>query len=280
MAFRALNGFFGGVALGLGSATVCDLFFSHERGFCMGIYTISLITGAHIAPIVGGFIEKSLTWRWCFYVPAIITAATLPLFILTVPETLYPHTELEQEYRPFKSWMHNMTMRGKIHPVRKLRPVDFVRPLQMLMYPSILLPTVYYMVSFGWGSILFVITAAKLFAEAYHYKPYQTGVLLGIPLTIGSLLGELISGGFSDWISNRRALARKGVRRPEDRLFALPPAIILLPLGIIIEGVALEHETHWSGTAMGIAIASFGLQIATTVIYTYTNEVSFSPISA
>lgn len=63
MAFRALNGFFGGVPLGLGSATVCDMYFEHERGRYLGIYTLSLITGGHLAPVIGGYIERDLQWR-------------------------------------------------------------------------------------------------------------------------------------------------------------------------------------------------------------------------
>lgn len=274
IAFRALNGFFGGVALGLGSATVTDLFFEHQRGFYMGIYTLSLITGGHIAPIAGGYIVKNtLTWHWCFYIPAIITAFMLPLFILTVPETLYSHSA-ERVQRPYGSWMENMTMRGRAHSTRSLKLIDFFRPIQMLMYPSVLLPTLYYSVSFGYGSILFIITSANIFLKVYKYKPYQTGVLLGVPLTVGSVVGELVAGGLSDWISEKRALARSGVRKPEDRLLALFPAIVLLPLGIIIEGVCLTHKLHATGTGFGIAIASLGLQIATTVVYTYTAEVS------
>ena len=166
-----------------------------------------------------------------------------------------------------------MTMKSSLQPHRQLRITDFFRPLQMLWYPSISLPTLYYAVSFGWGSILFIISSANIFAKTYHFKPYQTGVLLGTPLTVGSLLREMLSGAFSDWICSRRALARGGARKPEDRLFALGPAIILLPLGLIIEGVCIERKTHWSGVGLGIAIASFGLQIASTVVYTYTNEV-------
>ena len=99
-------------------------------------------------------------------------------------------------------------------------------------------------------------------------------MLLGVPLTVGSVVGELVAGGLSDWISEKRALARSGMRKPEDRLLALFPAIVLLPLGIIIEGVCLTHKLHATGTGFGIAIASLGLQIATTVVYTYTAEVS------
>ena len=245
----------------------------------MGIYTLSLITGGHIAPIAGGYIVKNtLTWNWCFYIPAIITAFMLPLFIFTVPETLYSHSA-ERVQRPYVSWMENMTMRGKAHSSRSLKFIDFFRPIQMLMYPSVLLPTLYYAVSFGFGSILFIITSANIFLKVYKYKPYQTGVLLGVPLTVGSVIGELVAGGLSDWISEKRALARNGVRKPEDRLLALFPAIVLLPLGIIIEGVCLTHKSPPIGTGFGIAIASFGLQIATTVVYTYTAEVSPIPSS-
>ena len=247
----------------------------------MGIYTLSLITGGHIAPIAGGYIVKNtLTWNWCFYIPAIITAFMLPLFIFTVPETLYSHSA-ERVQRPYGSWMENMTMlRSRAHSSRSLKFIDFFRPIQMLMYPSVLLPMLYYAVSFGFGSILFIITSANIFLKVYKYKPYQTGVLLGVPLTVGSVIGELVAGGLSDWISEKRALARKGVRKPEDRLLALFPAIVLLPLGIIIEGVCLTHKSPPIGTGFGIAIASFGLQIATTVVYTYTAEVSPIPFSS
>jgi MFS family permease len=273
LTFRALNGFFGGVPLGLGSATVCDLFFTHERGFYMGIYTVSLISGGHIAPIIGGYIEKNLTWHWCFYVPAVVSSFLLILFILTVPETLFSRSS-EALARPSRSWTQNMTFRGgRAHPTRKLHLIDFLRPLRLLMYPDVLFPAAYYAVSFAYGSILFIISSAALFKEAYHFQPQQTGLLLGIPLTLGSLLGESVSGGLSDWISNRRAMRRGGERIPEDRLLAICPASVLTPLGIIIEGVCIQHKTHWIGVAMGIAIASFGLQIATTVIYTYTAEV-------
>ena len=241
----------------------------------MGIYTLSLITGGHIAPIAGGYIVKNtLTWNWCFYIPAIITAFMLPLFIFTVPETLYSHSA-ERVQRPYGSWIENMSMlRSRAHSSRSLKFIDFVRPIQMLMYPSVLLPMLYYAVSFGFGSILFIITSANIFLKVYKYKPYQTGVLLGVPLTVGSIIGELVAGGLSDWISEKRALSRNGVRKPEDRLLALFPAIVLLPLGIIIEGACLTHKSPPIGTGFGIAIASFGLQIATTVVYTYTAEVS------
>ncbi|KAK4062886.1 hypothetical protein Trihar35433_8681 [Trichoderma harzianum] len=271
IALRCLNGFFGCVPLGLGSATVCDMYFAHERGLYMGVYTISFLTGGHIAPLIGGYIEKNLSWHWCFYVPAIITGGVLVIFIFTVPETLYSRTPAALA-RPSQSWRSNMLMKRRAHPTRKVRLIDFFRPFQMMMYPSVTIPTWCYSLCFAYGSILFIITSANLFGKIYHFQPQQTGLLLGIPITVGSLIGELFAGGVSDWISERRALKRGGERCPEDRLLGIIPAAFLVPLGIIIEGVCLQNKTHWIGVAFGIAIASFGLQVITTGVYTYTAE--------
>lgn len=244
LALRSFNGIGAGAPGGLGSATVCDLFFQHERGLYMGIFTVSLISGGHIAPVIGGFIEKNLEWNWCFYVPSIIGGAFLVTIIFCLPETLYPRSP-EALAMPQGTWRQNMLLQGEVHPNRKLKMVDFIRPLQMLKYPSVLFPALYYSVSFGYGSILFILTGANLFGAHFHFKPYQTGLLLGLPLTIGSLLGELVSGGFSDWVRFKRARATESDGKPEDRLLAILPALILIPGGIIVEGVCLEHQSQY-----------------------------------
>ncbi|KAI9687456.1 MAG: hypothetical protein M1822_002066 [Bathelium mastoideum] len=271
LGMRALSGLLGTAALGLGPATVCDLFFEHERGRYMGIYTLSFITGGHIAPIIGGYIEKGLTWRWCFYIPAIIAAGLLVVFVMTVPETLYSRTHGRPEGSQQGSVQKMLLMR-RAPTSSKLRLVDFVRPFHMLLYPSVAIPTIYYATSFGYGTILFILTSTNIFSQLYHLQPYQVGVLLGVPLTVGSVLGEFCAGYLCDWVSERRAIHRGGKRRPEDRFLAIYPGVVLLPLGVIIEGVCVTHRTHWIGPAMGVAIASFGLQVVTTVIYAYVAD--------
>jgi MFS family permease len=49
---RAINGFGPSAALGLGAGTVVDIFFTHQRGKAMGLFTLMLTNGAHLAPIV------------------------------------------------------------------------------------------------------------------------------------------------------------------------------------------------------------------------------------
>jgi hypothetical protein len=166
-------------------------------------------------------------------------------------------------------------MKGRTHPTRRLGFIDFLRPFQMIQYPSVVIPMMYYAVYFAYGTILYIVTSANLFKRTYHFDSRQTGMLLGLPLTIGGILGKLIAGGFSDWIAARRAVA-KGVRSREDRLVALLPGAFLLPAGAIIEGVCLTRKTHYMGAGMGITISTFGLQVITTVVFTCCTEVSYS----
>ncbi len=180
---------------------------------------------------------------------------------------------------PYKerSYLDLLTFKNS-HITRRLQKRDFTRPFEMLRYIAIVVPGIYYMTCFGYGTVLFALTGSKLFTEFYEFKTWQTGLLLSIPLTIGCLIGEFSAGWVTDWAANRYAKAHGGFRLPEARLNVLWGAL-LVPIGVIIEGVCLSHSetVGWIGSAMGMAIAGLGLQIATTVLYAYTTDVSLPP---
>jgi MFS family permease len=66
---RVFNGIGAGSNVAIGGATICDLYFMHERGLYMGIYTFFLTNGPHLAPLIGGYIAQNLGWRQCFNIP-------------------------------------------------------------------------------------------------------------------------------------------------------------------------------------------------------------------
>ncbi|KAK4898423.1 hypothetical protein LTR27_004019 [Elasticomyces elasticus] len=197
MATRAFVGIFAGSPATIGPATICDMYFMHERGFYMGVW------------------------------------ATLP--------------------------------------TRKIKISDFWRPLYMAKYLTVLLPALYYMTCFGYGSVLFAATGSQLFAKTYHFELYQTGLLLSIPLLVGCFIGECSTGWFIDWLVSRYAKHHGGERRPEARLDGLWLGL-LVPIGVIIQGACLYHHKSWVGTAFGMGLANLGLQAATTVTYAYTTD--------
>jgi MFS family permease len=270
---RSLNGFFAAVPIGLGSVVVCDLFFQHERGLYMGIHMAFQITGGHLGPTLGGYIHKTIGWRWIFYIPAIMAGILMFVVAFSIPETLYARG-VESLTRPHMSEYQREFLRKRRENGRKLNVTVFMRPFKMMRYPSIVLPSLYYSVVSGYANIFFIISAPFLFHFFYKFRSWQTGLLLGVPLTFGSWIGEFGAGGFSDFVTERRAIRRGGKRIPEDRLYAMIPGVFLSPLGLIIMALCLQHRTHWVGPGLGIGIASAGFQIIMTVTYAYTSEVS------
>jgi MFS family permease len=50
----------------LPSATIAEIFFLHERAYRIGIYTLLLLGGKNLVPLVSAVIINSLGWRWAF----------------------------------------------------------------------------------------------------------------------------------------------------------------------------------------------------------------------
>ena len=249
------------------------MYFMHERGKYMGIYVVFVSNGAHLAAIIGGYIALDIGFRWCFWVPAIILSVSWLINVFALPETLYHRNNSTGEpLQPINQpWLTNFTFRS-IHRPRRLTLWDFTHCFLMLKYPSVLLPTIYYSVSFGLGSVLFAVTGAAAFGQIYHFNTAQVGLAIGVSTFIGTLLGEFLAGPVSDYLLLLYTRRHNGDSAPEARLTAMWPGAILVPIGVIIEGVCFQAETHYMGPIMGISIAAFGLQIISTNTYAYMTD--------
>ncbi|KAK0923066.1 hypothetical protein LTR91_015151 [Friedmanniomyces endolithicus] len=293
MATRAFVGIFAGSPATIGPASICDMYFMHERGFYMGIWTFFLTNGPHTASLMGGFIAQYLGWRWCYTIPV------RRLSIARLYTTNFDRTRVTCNSRPSSSrllpYRKRCTLEARFTtnqspsstclfkatlPTRKIKLGDFWRPLYMAKYLTITLPALYYMTCFGYGSVLFASTGSQIFAQNYHFTLSQTGLILSIPLLVGCFIGEASTGWFTDWLVSRYAKRHGGERRPEARLDGLWLSL-LVPIGVIIQGTCIyHHKTVPSiGPAIGMGLANLGLQAATTVTYAYTTDY-FKPQSA
>ncbi|EME38726.1 hypothetical protein DOTSEDRAFT_75467 [Dothistroma septosporum NZE10] len=76
----------------LPSATIAEIYFLHEKGYRLGIYTLLLLGGKNLVPLVSAAIIESLGWRWVFWIVAIVVAFGGILLFLFVPETFWDRT--------------------------------------------------------------------------------------------------------------------------------------------------------------------------------------------
>lgn len=250
----------------------------------MGLFTVVLTSGAHIAPIVGGLVGQFLGWRWIFKLAAIMDGVVFITILFGLPETLYVRDQNFQrpptshEERRSLWYLSQLKPYAGPFPGLKLRLADFVWPaLRMAKYPSILFPAAYYGAQYGFASILPAVTVAAIFKASFGWNTLQIGLAYGTALTIGGILGESVAGVVLDFIVKRARTRRQRANpdsdiEPEVRLQAIWTGAILVPVGLLIYGFAIQYRVHWFVSLFGMAVGVFGLQPIATTCYTYSIE--------
>jgi MFS family permease len=149
--------------------------------------------GPHLAPLAGGYIAPNLSWRWCFFIPGIIQAGFVVILFFTFPETLYSRTDFSSLEKT--SYIKKLFFHGKVLSGRSVAfPKDFLAPYRMCQYVAVTLPAVYWATANTYGSALFTLTGSRIAAVQYNFNVAQTGLLIGIPLTISCMIGETSAG--------------------------------------------------------------------------------------
>lgn len=76
----------------LPSASIAEIYFLHERAYRLGIYTLLLLGGKNLMPLVSAAIIQTLDWQWVFYITATIVGFGGTLLFFFVPETFWDRT--------------------------------------------------------------------------------------------------------------------------------------------------------------------------------------------
>ena len=85
IAFRAVQGLGAGGLLPLSQAAIADLFSPRERGRYQGFVGAMWGTASIVAPLVGGSLTDSVSWRWIFFVNLPLGILALTVVIRTLP---------------------------------------------------------------------------------------------------------------------------------------------------------------------------------------------------
>lgn len=108
----------------LPSATVAEIFFLHERAYRLGIYTLLLLGGKNLIPLVSAAIIQSLSWRWVFWIVAFVVAFCGVLLFLFVPETFWERVPHAKPKTPSRPGLFKRVSSRYIHQHRPERPAD------------------------------------------------------------------------------------------------------------------------------------------------------------
>lgn len=223
--FRCVTALFGTAFFGVGASIIGDIFIPQQRGSAMGLIMVGSQTGLAIAGVIGGAIITYQDWRVIFYLLTLIGVVVfIPSFFL-LPETLrkLKITEIRKETGKRFVWIG-------------FNPINVVTAAR---YPVVLLA------SFVSCSIMYnmycLLTPIRYVVDPrFNLNTPIYGSLFYLAPGMGYLVGSFAGGKWSDYFV-RKYMAKRGFRRPEDRLRAsIPFHGALIPISILVYGWCLK----------------------------------------
>ncbi|KAH7143559.1 major facilitator superfamily domain-containing protein [Dactylonectria macrodidyma] len=278
-----------------------DVFFTHDRGFYMGLYSWTLWGAAFLAPVASGFVAQDLGWRWIQYIMAIIGAGTTAMTFFFFEETMYyrpagqpeimgansddtkysssspdqasfarsiDNNTAEPPLESTKTRLEKMRLWGLRDP-RQPNPFKlFFLPIQLYRYPGMIFSGILVGGILSWYNVVGGSLALILSNAPYNFTANTIG-LTYLACFIGVSIGCFISGWLSDIIVIKLARRNGGVMEPEQRLWLCLVAIVAHPAGCLLYGVGASYSIHWVGIIFGLGLISVTLPIGTSLAFTY-----------
>lgn len=264
---------FGGLSLAGGSVTlgmVADLWDADTQQYAVAAVVFSSVAGSVFGPVIGGFVQKFLNWRWTIWIQLIFGGFVQIVHLLIVPETRTTimlgqiakkrRKNGEDVYGPYEviPWKERFSMKEIL--------ITWVRPFQMFVTEPIVL-TLSLLSGFSDALIFMFIQSFSLVYGQWGFGPIAIGLSF-----IAILVGYIIA-----WLSFYPAIWRnqkERARKPDDekaqyesRLWWLLFTAPCLPIGLIgFAWTCLGPPIHWMGTmvfAAIVGIANYSIYMAT-----------------
>jgi MFS transporter, DHA1 family, multidrug resistance protein len=236
MITRFFAGFFSSAPVTNTGGVLADLFPPSQRGIAIASYSIAVVTGPAIGPLIGAAYvsDLSLGWRWTEYFSAILTLAILLLDVIFCDET-YPPVLLVYKARKLRIASGNWALHAKFEEwdisLTELAHKYLVRPIQIITTPIGFSICLY--ASFCYGILYMNLGAIPIiFGEKRHWTP----VTASLPF-LGMLVGACIAGcinTINQMYYNRRVAP--GTINPELRLLPMMGGSVAFAGGLFIVG--------------------------------------------
>ena len=212
----------------------------------MALFSMMTFCGPALGPVIAGFLQLKMDWRWVYYVQLMLGGITL-FFLFTIPET-HPPTVLMNKARrirrlnPEKYAHVQSPAEAAGRSLTAVYRVALLRPWQILFDPISFLVAIYLSVVYTLLYMLFTI-----YPIVFQMKRGWNAGVGELPL-LGTVCGACIGGLIVLWGSSRDSKRLKqGIKQtPEDRLYLAMFAGILFPVCMFwFAWTANFNSIHW-----------------------------------
>jgi len=229
---RFITGTMASAALSNAPGVLVDIWGPAERGNAMAVFSMMTFIGPAVSPVISGFIQLKLNWRWSFYVLLMLAALTL-IPMITIPETLPSQVLLNKAKRVRRLQIPGYeNVKAPVEETDRslvgIFKVALTRPWIILFDPISFAVAIYLSVVYMLLYMLFSIYPI-VFQEMRGWNA-GVGELPLIGSAIGAMLGGCIIFGVTSQDQKKVARGHKTV--PEDRLIVAMAGGILFPVSM------------------------------------------------
>ncbi|KAJ5501066.1 hypothetical protein N7527_012187 [Penicillium freii] len=267
---RALGGLStagGSVTLGM----IADMWEPDSQQYAVAAVVFSSVGGSVLGPVVGGFVEAFLPWRWNIWIQLIFGGFVQVAHYLLVPETRTT-VMMDRIAKNMRKSGENPNIYGPTEglsfrqrfPPRELM-ATWIRPFKMFLTEPIVL-VLSLLSGFSDALIFMFIQSLSLVYAQWGFNTWQKGLAF-IPIVIGYFIAW-----FSFFpvikrnIKERRDNPESERAQYESRLWWLLYTAPCLPIGLIGFAWTSLPQCHWIGSmifAAIIGIANYAIYMAT-----------------
>ncbi|RMX97195.1 hypothetical protein D0868_10774 [Hortaea werneckii] len=274
---RMLVGFFVGAGQTGGLMWIRDIFFLHEIPRKINVWSGFIIASPYLGPFMASFVVWGLTWRWVYWIYAILNYVGLLLIMAFADETLFDRrlpANQQPAWRSRPLRLVGVERHGTYNVIESC-----CRPFVAIFKLPVLIITVFYFLNFAW-TIGVNATLATWLAKYYHFDGKQTGLFYFAPIVgcvIGAISGHWLhdiaeadntSDLFARWYMRRHS----GTMHPEARLYIIYFASAIVGLFILLLGQALQNTWHYMAVAVFDAAQLIGVNIISTAVNAYLGD--------
>ncbi|KAH7393788.1 serine/threonine kinase 16 [Phaeosphaeria sp. MPI-PUGE-AT-0046c] len=192
----------------------------------------------------------------------------------TATGSVYPETlgqsSPSRSKKSYRQRMALITPNPYISDMNRL-PGALYKPFRLLLFPAVGFCAIQFSLA-----ILCIAIVVTTQGTLYVLPPYNFSAIgvgnMNLPPVIGALLGAMIGGVATDYLSLRVAKARGGVHEPETRLWLFGLATALSVGGLLMYGLTIAKGMPWVINAVGVGILSFGITASMGIATTYAQD--------
>ncbi|KAF4446961.1 hypothetical protein F53441_9432 [Fusarium austroafricanum] len=276
MICRLITGNGAAVFATLTGGVVGDLYRKEDRNTPMALYSLSIMVGTGLGPLVSGCIVDSLGWRWIFYLQLITIGTTTAIIFFFFAETrsnvllrrkclalnamkLETSSGMPVQFAP--------STEERLHIEISIVWRSFAFPLRLLVTESVVFWFSVW-VSFAWAILYMQFSSIGIvFRSVYGFGNAQVGAVY-TAVVVGSIL-SIVLAVIQEPIVRRLFPHKAPSTTPEQRLLSPCIQSILLPIGLFWFFMTAQTHISWVSPSLAIGSCTMGIFSIYLAVFNY-----------